>query len=446
MKRKLLALLLSILLLAAMVPSAFALSGEQTRAADTLYTLGLVNGTGGTSGYALSSPATRAQAIAVIVRLSGFQSAATAGKFSTSFTDLPTWAKKDIGYAYDAGWASGLSTTAFGSTQAVSANAYCAFLLRMLGYQDADGAFLTSDAVQFARHIGLISRDYSTGAFTRGDLFEITVDAMTFHYLGSTETVASRLVSKGIISSSAANALGILDKELTARQVADRCTAAVFQLNCYTGQIYIDSQTPSSNSSGFFISKNGLAVTNYHSIKRAIYATITMSTGEQYKVDKVLYYNSAADVAVIQIGKTSLENVTTSSFPYLELAADDETHTGDTVYAIGNPLGLGLAVSSGIVSDAARKVDGYVFPCIMDTANISQGSSGGALLNLYGQVIGITCGAYTYGNDMYLAVPISPVLNADLSGDGWTLAEVAAVQAAADAAADNTGTGSSGNS
>ena len=102
---------------------------------------------------------------------------------------------------------------------------------------------------------------------------------------------------------------------------------------------------------------------------------------------------------------------------------------GDTVYTISNPLGLGLAVSSGVISDTARQVARYDLPCLMDTADISQGSSGGALLNAYGQVIGVTSGAYSYGNNMYLAAPIDPVLSADLSGEGWTLKEVRDIMA-----------------
>ena len=97
---------------------------------------------------------------------------------------------------------------------------------------------------------------------------------------------------------------------------------------------------------------------------------------------------------------------------------------GDTAYSIGSPLGLGLSVSSGIISDPSRVVKTYSQPCIMNTADISRGSSGGALLNVYGQVIGVTSGAYAYGNSMYLAVPIAPVLSVDLSGEGWTVAEV----------------------
>ena len=55
------------------------------------------------------------------------------------------------------------------------------------------------------------------------------------------------------------------------------------------------------------------------------------------------------------------------------------------------------------------------------------------MLNIYGQVIAVTSGAYTYGNNMYLAVPVDPVLTADLSAAGQTLAEVAAIESAEDA-------------
>ena len=75
-------------------------------------------------------------------------------------------------------------------------------------------------------------------------------------------------------------------------------------------------------------------------------------------------------------------------------------------------------------------MDRYTLPCVVNSADISRGSSGGALVNVYGQVIGVTSGAYTYGNNMYLAVPVNPVMTADLTGPGWTLAEVKAMEAA----------------
>ena len=77
-----------------------------------------------------------------------------------------------------------------------------------------------------------------------------------------------------------------------------------------------------------------------------------------------------------------------------------------------------------VISATQRDVERYALPCVMSTADISEGSSGGALLNVYGQAVAVTSGAYVYGNSMYLAVPIDPILTADLTGEGLTLPEV----------------------
>ena len=188
------------------------------------------------------------------------------------------------------------------------------------------------------------------------------------------------------------------------------------------------AEMPSGNASGFFISPDGLAVTNYHSIEGGAYAVATLSNGETYEVKDVVYYDPDIDIAVIRVSQTSTDHKTTSAFAWLELAGTDDIRAGDAVYTLSNPLGLGLAVSSGIISSTAREVDRYALPCVMNTADISQGSSGGALLNVYGQVIAVTSGAYTYGNNMYLAVPVDPAMTADLTAEGKTLAEVAKLE------------------
>ena len=128
----------------------------------------------------------------------------------------------------------------------------------------------------------------------------------------------------------------------------------------------------------------------------------------------------AIDIAVIRISKTALKGHDTTEFACLDIAPSGtgDLRTGDTVYAIGNPLGLGLAVSAGVIKRHGAQVDRYELPCVMSTADISEGSSGGALLNVYGQAVAVTTGAYVYGNSMYLAVPIDPVFSADLTGEG----------------------------
>ena len=428
MKAKLLALLCTLVLLIGAVPTAGALTGESTRAADTLATLGLVRGMTA-DDYALEVPATRAQAAVLLVRLAGGEAAAKADPWFAGFRDLPAWAADSIDYAAHQGWITGVTVLNFKPNDTITANAWCAFLLRMLGYSEKAGDFTIGDAAAFAQRIGLTSTAYD-GLLSRGDLFEIARDALVFSYKDSGDTVLSRLIGSGTVSRAAANALGLLDRELTARQISDRHMSAVFRLDCYEKQLEIDAGEPSANASGFFISADGLAVTNYHSIEDAIHATATLSTGEVYPVEEVIWYDVDIDIAVLRISRTSTARKTTSAFACLELAGTEDIRPGDTVYTLGNPLGLGLAVSSGIVSATARDVDRYALPCVMNTADISQGSSGGALLNVYGQVIAVTSGAYTYGNNMYLAVPVDPVMSANLTVQGKTLAEVVKIEAA----------------
>ena len=427
MKKKLIALFCLLSLLLTTVPAA-ALEGEALRSADLLATLNLVNGKEN-GDYALDTPATRAQAAVLLVRLAGAESAAKKDGQRTAFRDLPVWARDEIVYAARQGWAYGASASAFNPNEPISANAWFGMLLRMLGYSEKANDFRPEDAPAFAQRIGLVSGSYS-GNLTRGDLFASMAEALQFSYKGQDLTVLEKLIQTGTCSRYTANALGLLNRELTARQVADRHMSAVFCMDLYNNEAAVSDKTPTSNASGFFISADGLAVTNYHSIEGSLYATATLCTGDVYEIDRVIYYDKEIDIAVIRVSQTSVTNQTTSAFAYLDLAGTDDIRHGDIVYTLGNPLGLGLAVSSGIISDIARDVDRYQLPCVMSTASISQGSSGGALLNVYGQVIAVTSGAYTYGNNMYLAVPVDPVLTADLSANGRTLAAVAIIEAA----------------
>ena len=429
MKIKLLSLLCALLLLVGALPAASALDGEALRSANTLAALNLVDSAGAAVDYNQNAPASRADAVLLLVRLAGAEKAAKAAGGSTAFRDVPTSYAPYVAYAVRQGWVCGVSAVEFAPSRAITANAWCAMLLRMLGYRESAGDFTVPDAAAFAQHIGLVSRRYD-GALTRGDVFEMMREALTFPYQNGSGTVIERLVESGTCTYATASALGLLDAELTVREAADRCTAAVFCLDLYEKQQQIDRKEPAANASGFLISSDGVAVTNYHSLEDGVYALATFSTGESYPVESVLYYDTEIDIAVVRLAKTSITGKEVSAFSYLELAGTEDVRPGDTVYAIGNPLGLGLAVSSGVVSSTNREVDRYALPCVMNTADISQGSSGGALLNVYGQVIAVTSGAYTYGNSMYLAVPVDPVMSADLTSHSWTLKEVKQMEAA----------------
>ena len=410
MKKRLLSLLCVLVLTVSVIPAASALEGEAARAADTLSTLGLIDST-----YNLDAPATRAQAAVLLVHLAGAEQAAAADNWLAGFRDVPASIAQEVNYAARQGWITGVTATAFRPDDPISADGWCTFLLRMLGYSDKAGDFTIADAAGFAQRIGLFPIAY-TGTLTQGDLFEMAADALSFSYRDGSATVIGRLVSQGTVSRAAANALGLLTPALTARQVADT----------YETEAYRDEGLVTGEASGFFITEDGLAITNYHSIADAVSATATLSTGDVYEVERVIYYDPDIDIAVIRVSHAALKGHDTSAFATLDIAdsGTGDLRAGDTVYAIGNPLGLGLAVSSGIVSATQRDVERYALPCVMSTADISEGSSGGALLNVYGQAVAVTSGAYVYGNSMYLAVPIDPILTADLTGEGLTLPEV----------------------
>ena len=394
MKAKLLAILCALTLLISAVPAASALEGEAVRAADTLATLGLVNGNND-GDYDLGTLATRAQAAVLLVRLAGAVEAAKEEIWIAGFRDLPGWAADSIDYAVHRSWLSGVTPIDFHPNATIDAGAWFGALLRMLGYTDVDGKdFTLDDAARFARRIGLTSRHYE-GDLTRGDLFMTMQEALSFSYKSGSGTVLEHLIENGSVSRFSANALGLLSPELTARQVADRYTAAVVRLDMFRSGTAAKSNKPDTNASAFLISSDGIAVTNCHAIKDAKFINATLITGDTYPVESVLFLDGKIDIAVLKLSMTSTGRRTTSTFAHLDIAPSGtaDIRAGETVYALGNPLGLGLAISDGIISDPARIVPGYNRPCIMDTADTSHGSSGGALLNTYGQVIGVTTGA-----------------------------------------------------
>ena len=147
-------------------------------------------------------------------------------------------------------------------------------------------------------------------------------------------------------------------------------------------------QIPSAGT-GFVITADGYIVTNYHVVKGATAVTVTMYNGAEYDAT-VVGGDSDYDVAVLKIEATGLQAVT--------LGSSTDLNVGDTVLAIGNPLGeLTFSMSQGIVSccDRAINVDGTPFKMIQVDASINPGNSGGPLMNLYGEVVGIVSAKYS---------------------------------------------------
>lgn len=149
--------------------------------------------------------------------------------------------------------------------------------------------------------------------------------------------------------------------------------------------------------SGFAAIDDGIIVTNHHVIKGDVYRIeATTETGKTMTADSVIVYDEDLDIAILRFNDCTLPILSTDSG--LDLAR------GEVVTAIGSPIGLNNMVSSGVLSQYMEMVETDSLTLLF-TASISPGSSGGALFNENGDVIGITSGAYIDGNDIYYAVP-----------------------------------------
>lgn len=144
--------------------------------------------------------------------------------------------------------------------------------------------------------------------------------------------------------------------------------------------------------SGFFISASGIAVSNYHVFNgtEVGFELIQLADGKRYKVKEVIAKNKQHDFIIFKVQQTANEK-----FNYIPIA-DKRPQVGEKVYAIGSPRGLQNTFSSGEVSQWR---DQYLMQI---NALIDHGSSGGALINEYGEVIGITSGSFYDGSQANL--------------------------------------------
>ena len=201
MKKRMMALLLALCLMFAMIPTISAASDEAQSAAQALYEMGLFNGTGtdstGKPIFSLDAAPTREQAVTMLVRLLGKDSAATGGKWSLPFTDVSAWAKPYVGYAYANNLTTGLTANTFGGSQDATPAQYITFVLRALGY--SSGSDFRWDAPwELSDKLGLTDGRYNvqTKTFTRGDVAIISKNALDICLKDSTTPLRDTLPEK----------------------------------------------------------------------------------------------------------------------------------------------------------------------------------------------------------------------------------------------------------
>lgn len=149
------------------------------------------------------------------------------------------------------------------------------------------------------------------------------------------------------------------------------------------------SATQHSLGSGFIIAADGVILTNAHVIEGAKRITVRLSDKREFEAD-VVGKDPHIDIALLRIACRE-------SLPTLKLGDSDRLEVGEWVMAVGNPFGLNSSVSSGIVSAKGRHLgDAYDRP-IQTDVNLNPGNSGGPLINLAGEVVGVSKAVVSQG-------------------------------------------------
>nr|WP_237763555.1 Do family serine endopeptidase [Falsirhodobacter sp. alg1] len=147
------------------------------------------------------------------------------------------------------------------------------------------------------------------------------------------------------------------------------------------GQQPQESHRAEALGSGFVISEDGYIVTNNHVIENADDIQIEFFSGEKLTA-KLIGTDTSTDIALLKVDSDK-------PLPFVPFGDSDRMRVGDWVLAMGNPLGQGFSVSSGIVSARNRALQGTYDDYIQTDAAINRGNSGGPLFNMQGQVIGV---------------------------------------------------------
>lgn len=168
--------------------------------------------------------------------------------------------------------------------------------------------------------------------------------------------------------------------ELTLQELYRGCADSVVGIRAYK-----DGQLGYSWGTGIVMRADGYILTNEHVIDGAARASVVLTDGTEYNA-LLVGEDTQTDIALLKIDADGL--------PAAVFGSSDELTVGDSVVAIGNPLGdeLSGTMTDGIVSAISRSmsVNGRTMTLIQTTAALNEGNSGGPLFNRYGQVVGIT--------------------------------------------------------
>jgi putative serine protease PepD len=246
------------------------------------------------------------------------------------------------------------------------------------------------------------------------------VGAATSLGLGSTETVTT--VVRETTTAEDGTPAAVTGGDLGVNEVYRRAAAGVVEITVTggTSSPFGGEQQQTAQGSGFVYDRDGHVITNQHVVDGASSIEVTFADGSSHEA-RVVGTDPSTDLALLELDAPA------GTLEPLALGDSTELAVGDAVVAIGSPFGLSETVTSGIVSALDRRIsapNGYAITGAIQTdAAINHGNSGGPLLNLQGEVVGVNAQieSESGGNDgVGFAVPSSTVRSvvAQLLEDG----------------------------
>lgn len=247
------------------------------------------------------------------------------------------------------------------------------------------------------------------GRSLKGDIVKTTTDAV-FVDLGYTILSVPKKEILEIIEKEAGtepDAKNVVTSQGLFRQV-DAKEMSVLDNVKRIGEGVILVRTPGGLGSGSIIHPEGYAITNAHVIQGEQDITITVFTQQGdsfekkvFKKVRILASNPFMDLALLKIDE---EEKGDFEFTIVPFGDSDRVKTGESVFAIGNPMGYDRTVSEGIVSITNRASQGLTY--VQTTAAVNPGNSGGPLFNLKGEMIGVTSFIRINSEGLNFAIPV----------------------------------------
>ncbi|SEO80415.1 trypsin-like peptidase domain-containing protein [Paenibacillus sp. OV219] len=164
---------------------------------------------------------------------------------------------------------------------------------------------------------------------------------------------------------------------------------------------------PLASGSGIIVGSEGEILTNAHVVEDASSVKVVLSNGQSSLTTTYITYDKSRDLVLLKF--YALHNL-----PTVKIGDSSKLNLGQSVVAIGSPLGFKNTLTSGVVSQPSRTVDGQNF--IQISTPIDHGSSGGALFNMQGELVGVTSALVESSADINLAIPSNDVKNFLLRG------------------------------